>query len=225
MSETKELLRMVIEDVKQHENADADEPESTEPEEIELDDEDEQQVGDFILNAAGVYFQHEVKGEIEYIHVCSTLTIEAESHNKDGKDWGKLLAFTDPSGKPKTYHLRTSALAFQSSKVVADLIHEGLQLGAQGRSRNLLVQYLHLLRSPNHVLSASQPGWVESNFLLPEESFGQQRVLLANDCKAHNFRQSGSAEDWKKNVANLCPGNSRLLFGASVALRLRSLGW
>lgn len=181
-----------------------------------FDDDAEERIGDFVINAAGVYFLHEVKGEIEQIHVCSTLTIEAESRNKDGKDWGKLLAFTDPSGKLKTYHLRTSALAFQSSQVVADLIHEGLRLGAQGRSRPLLVQYLHLLRSPNHVLSATQPGWVEGNFLLPNESFGKQRVLLSNDSKTHNFRQAGTLEDWKKNVATLCPGNSRLIFGASV---------
>jgi len=216
MSENKELVKLEIIDIKQPRNSDKDEPEETDSDEIGLDDDAEEQIGDFVVNAGGVYFRHEVKGEMVDIHVCSTLTIEAESRNKDGKDWGKLLMFSDPSGKRKTYHLRTSALAFQASQVVADLIHEGLRLGAQGRSRSLLIQYLHLLRSSNHVLSSSQPGWVNDNFLLPNESFGRQRVLLSNDSKPHNFRQAGTLDDWKTNVASLCPGNSRLLFGASV---------
>jgi putative DNA primase/helicase len=190
--------------------------EEIEIDEVDLDGEEEERIGDFVVNAGGVYFLHEVKEEIEHIHVCAPLKIEAVSRNKDGKDWGKLLVFSDLSGTVKTYHLRMSLLTSKASQVATDLVHEGLTIGAHGRSRTLLIQYLHAIRSTNHVLSSTQPGWVENNFLLPEESFGSDRVVLSSDAKTHNFRKAGTLKEWKANVASLCPGNSRLLFGASV---------
>jgi len=180
---------------------------------VNLVSNDDETVGDFLIERDGgrVVHQKSLGDRSIETPVSSILKIAAESRNHAGQDWGKLLVFTDPGGNRKTYHLRTADLALRASFVVGELIHEGLRL----ENRTLLVKYLHELRSNNHVLSASQPGWVGHNFCLPDRSFGDD-VLYSSSTKHHNFRQAGTVADWKKNVAALCTRNSRLLFGASV---------
>lgn len=223
MTTTQELQRIIIENVERPEEKVEPEVETeTETEDISFDDEEIEDdsegvaIGDFRIKGGWVYFRHVKKEEIEFIKVCSMLTCEVESRDKDNKDWGKLVVFNDPSGRQKKYHLRMYTLSFKPAQVVSDLVHEGLRLGAESRSRSLLVHYLNRLRSARHVLSGSQPGWVEGNFLLPNESFGETQVLFSSEIKTHNFRQKGTMNEWRKHVAALCRGNSRLLFGASV---------
>jgi putative DNA primase/helicase len=168
------------------------------------------EVGEFIINRHGVFYR-DVRDEVEErILVCSPLLVTGITRNKDGNDWGKLLVFADPEGHEKQYHMSSSK---GQNVVISDLVHRGLVLSSNSRSRHLLAQYLRSAPSPRMMLSSSMPGWVKHSFVLPYRSFGPDEVVYSGDGNT-GFGVQGN---WKNNVGKLCSGNSRLIFAASVA--------
>ena len=167
-------------------------------------------VGEFIVNNDGVFFRDVQEDEEERIHVCSPVLVVGVTRNKDGQDWGKLLVFVDPEDQEKQYHMSSSK---NQNVILSDLVHRGLVLSSNNRSRNLLAQYLRSAPSPNMMLSSSMPGWVKNSFVLPYGSFGPDEVVFSGDPNT-GF---GTQGNWKTNVGRLCSGNSRLVFAASVS--------
>ena len=60
------------------------------------------------------------------------------------------------------------------------------------------------MKSPNRALSTESVGWNGSAFVLPDECIGgntDETLLLQNASQDHSFKQSGTLEEWKQNVA------------------------
>ncbi len=172
--------------------------------------------GDFEQDHTGVWFEKENRDmSVTRTHVCSPLWIRSITRNSKGEDWGKELLLTNIMGHIHSYHLRMTDMSGSFAKILKALAKAGLRLGSSGNAKSLLQRYLHEVTTQTLIRSSQQPGWVADSFVLPNHSFGPERVLLSSDGE-YNFRQAGTLKDWKKNVASLCPGNSRLLFGASV---------
>ncbi len=64
-------------------------------------------------------------------------------------------------------------------------------------------------------------GWHQDVFVMPDETFGRsdERILLqTKGVDGNRFRVSGGLIEWQRNVADLCRGNSRLIFAVSASL-------
>jgi hypothetical protein len=94
-------------------------------------------VGEFIVNNDGVFYRDVREDEEERILVCSFLLVVGITRNKHGQDWGKQLVFVDPEGQEKQYHMSS---AKNPNVIISDLVHRGLVLSSNSRSRNLLAQ-------------------------------------------------------------------------------------
>jgi putative DNA primase/helicase len=74
-------------------------------------------------------------------------------------------------------------------------------------------------------------GWQGAAFVFPDETIGDtngEPVLLQTvSSNRHAYRQSGTLEDWQREISRLCVGNSRLTFSVSSAfasMLLRIIG-
>ena len=67
-------------------------------------------------------------------------------------------------------------------------------------------------------------GWNSRAFVLPREIIGQPKRQLEpsfrrlDEQQLAKYRPSGTLEDWKRKIGDLCSRNSRLMFCASLAL-------
>jgi len=63
-------------------------------------------------------------------------------------------------------------------------------------------------------------GWHGDVFVLPDESFGcknTERTLYQSAASVtHAFNFNGSLEDWRREIATPCVGNTRLTFAVSA---------
>ncbi len=88
--------------------------------------------------------------------------------------------------------------------------------------RPLLNQYLQSCRPKARVRCVNKIGWSGDHYVLPNETFGpksEEGVLFQSEDGPgdQDFSTSGTLEDWQRGVSQLCIGNSRLVFGISVA--------
>ena len=171
----------------------------------------ETQLGDFLVNGEGVFFNN---NRDEKIEVCSPLLVIAVTRNAQGTDWGKLLLLLDPEGNEKQHHMKNAVLMSKPQAVITDLVDKGLILSAHPRARTLLLQYLRAVSVAAKLLSSSYPGWVGSSFLLQDTSLGSEPVLYSGNHHDHRIAILG---DWNNHVGKYCAGNSRLVLSASSA--------
>jgi putative DNA primase/helicase len=167
-------------------------------------------VGEFMVNNRGLFIIDGRDDVNDRTFICSPILVTGITRNKDGNDWGKLLAFIDPEGKKKQYKMSS---AKNQNLVISDLVHRGLVLASDSRARNFLARYLRCASSKNMMLSSSMPGWVKNSFVLPYASFGRDEVAFSGD-RNTGFGCRGKL---KSNVGKLCSGNSRFVFAASVS--------
>ena len=80
----------------------------------------------------------------------------------------------------------------------------------------------HLQKQMLHAESADlaiSPGWITPTvFVLPEAIFGEQengRAVYYGGAGEHSYRTRGTVPQWRRNVAQPCQGNSRLILAVS----------
>jgi len=86
---------------------------------------------------------------------------------------------------------------------------------------------LELLQAQQHAPSkfrvATRLGWNSRAIVRPDEIVGSPTPRLETEFgdlppqMLAKYRSKGTLEDWKKNIASLCAGNSRLIFAVSLA--------
>ena len=92
---------------------------------------------------------------------------------------------------------------------------------------------LELLQAQQHTPStfkvATRLGWNSGAIVRPDEIVGSPKPRLETDFgdlppqMLAKYRSKGTLEDWKRNIAALCTGNSRLMFAVSLAFTGPSL--
>ncbi|MBY0463475.1 MAG: DUF927 domain-containing protein, partial [Burkholderiales bacterium] len=152
--------------------------------------------------------------------VCTRLDVQALTRNQEGQDWGYLLAFTDPVGKPKQWAMPARMLAGDGGEYRAVLLGMGLRLSSSSRARNLLTQYIQTRQPSEHATCTDRVGWHGHSFVLPHETIGDdtERIVFQSENAMENtYRVRGTVEAWKERVSALCVGNSRLAFSVACA--------
>jgi putative DNA primase/helicase len=164
---------------------------------------------DYHVTSDGVYYDHPKLG---LQRLCSPVKILYQTKDEHGRNYGKLIAFLTPQGEVKEHYFRTADIPSVKKK----LIDEGLTVESFGSTT--LNGFLNALHSPHWRLTSTSTGWLNknTNFVLPGYSFGPDNALFTGEKQYNDFKQSGTLEQWRYNVARLARGNSRLLFSMSI---------
>lgn len=173
----------------------------------------------FISNAKGLYFQSEDMDAPMWIG--GRLDILAKSRDGSGDHWGLWVQFDDPDGIVKTRNIPAEQLSGDSgSEIVRGLLRQGYRLASGPKARQKLLDYLQQTDTRKRAKIVRTLGWHDGAFLLPERVIGTTPEALIFE-GTHRLSQVvkpvGELEQWQKNIATLCSGNSRLVFSVSAA--------
>lgn len=178
----------------------------------------------FEVDDRGVWFVSTDKegNQLRPQWVCTPLEILARVRDPSNRGWGKLVEFADPDGVAHREIIADELLSGDGAELERKLRGWGLQIAP--KRRNSLLEYLITSRPKQRARVTGRTGWHEGEsgmvFVLPERSFGEAgEVWLFDDAgqPTSSFKQRGTIEEWRREVAARCVGNSRLVFAVSLA--------
>lgn len=153
--------------------------------------------------------------------ICSRLDVTATTRDEDGQGWGFLLSFKDPAGVLRTWAMPARMLAGDGGEYRAALLNMGLRIASGANARNRLTQYLQTRQPAEMARCVDRVGWHGWAYVLPRETLspadGERIVYQADGLAENPFRQRGTVEQWREQVAALCVGNDRLTFALCCA--------
>ena len=178
--------------------------------------------GLFKLRKSGVSFIEEDKdGNQAETWVCSPLDVTAKTRDGNSADWGRLLEWIDDDGKPHRWAVPSSLLQGDGLDVRRELASGGLHISPGGKARNLLTAYIQTRSVDHRARCVKRLGWHDGAYITADrvygETDGELPVFQAETVVMPESSASGTAADWRENVAKLAAGNSRLAFAVCVA--------
>ncbi|MFN3812608.1 MAG: DUF927 domain-containing protein [Roseateles asaccharophilus] len=174
-------------------------------------------------HAPGVYFvARDADGnERKPEWVCAPLHVTARTRTEGAEAWGYLLEFTDPDGNAKTWAMPAQMLAGEGSEWAGYLRAMGLQMAPGTKARNLLARYVDTRRVQSRAICTDRVGWHGGVYVLPSGSIGQAEglryVFQSEGGIDDQYKQRGELDAWRREVAALAAGNSRLVFALCCA--------
>lgn len=173
----------------------------------------------FVLNSNGL---HTLK-DGEPVWFAERLDVIARCRDPHGAGWARLTVFHNPDGQEKREVIPDTMLAGDGAELERYFRAHGFNLAPNGRQ--LLRQYLIESAPTARARIVKTTGWHRAGqsdpvYVLPSQTFGQSGETwlydVAGDPPKH-FASRGTLTEWRDNVAALCVGNSRLMFGLSAA--------
>jgi uncharacterized protein (DUF927 family) len=176
----------------------------------------------FRVDDTGVWYTPPVDKEGHQppdVWVCAPLRIVAATRDVENNNHGHLLEFADRHGHPQQWAMPLELLEEQREyrKVLRRL---GLVMNSA--ARDALQRYLDVCHAQERARCVDRVGWYGSAYVLPDTTLGEtaeERLVLQNlDRNSEGYRQAGTLESWRAEIAARCVGNSRLLLAVSTAL-------
>ncbi|MBH9658482.1 DUF927 domain-containing protein [Burkholderia pseudomallei] len=152
--------------------------------------------------------------------ICDPLEVAAETRNEANTEWGVLLQFADRDGNPKRWAMPRRMLAGDGAEYRAILLDMGLNIDPSSSAKQRLTSYIQTARSDLRARCTSRIGWHGNAFVLPDRTIGagdDLTIFQTDGSIESHFKQSGTLDDWRRELAALCIGNSRLMFCVSSA--------
>lgn len=179
----------------------------------------------FVVDESGVWHAKRDKdGELgKPVWLCAPLYVTARTRTDDSNAWGYLLEFADFDGNPKTWAMPSALLSGDGGEWSARLRDMGLDMAIGGGVRNLIGSYINTRQPEERITCTSTVGWHPGAvYVLPSTTIGpadaRRYVFQSEGAVEDTFRQRGTLKDWQRDIAELCQGNSRLMFAVSCAL-------
>lgn len=171
----------------------------------------------FEVYSDGVYY---CKDRDDAQWLSSRLVVIALTRDSDGINWGRVLEFIDADQVARRWTMPMELLGGNGDELARELLRLGLRIAPGVPIRKLLIEYITNSETNERARCVLRTGWHDRYFVLPHKVFGSGKeiVLLQSDNLINSgYNSSGALEDWQKNVAVLCTGNSRLIFSVSLA--------
>lgn len=162
------------------------------------------------------------------IWVCPPLTVAAYLRDLSGENWGRLLIFDDADGIEHRWGMPMRMLSGGGEEMRAELLRLGFDVPSSQRNRNLLTDYILQSKPEARARCVERAGWHGRVFVMPDRTIGEaaEAVLFQSETSAKAvYAERGELSDWRSDVAELCRGNSRLLFAVSAAFAGPLLHW
>jgi uncharacterized protein (DUF927 family) len=153
--------------------------------------------------------------------ICSRLNVTAHTRDDESNEWGRRLEWRDPDGRHHTWIMPTSLCSGDGAEICGYLLAGGLRISTGKGTRGLLLTYLQAAETNRRARCVDRVGWYRDRFVLPDEVIGDQAaeeiVLQSLTAEEHRLRTSGTLDEWRTEIGQLCAGNTRLIFSVSCA--------
>lgn len=152
--------------------------------------------------------------------ICSELRVIAKSRDASNGEWGRLLEFPDDDGQLKRWAMPASMLAGDGTAYRSILLSMGLRIAPGVHAKNHLGTYIQNEEPELRVRCTDRIGWHDGVYVLPDRTIGESDEIVMFQAAAgvvSQFKQKGTLQQWRDNVAAHCRGNSRMLFCVSAA--------
>ena len=156
------------------------------------------------------------------VRIAGPLEVVAETRRADGRQWGVLLRWWDRDGAERETIVRREDLMAGGGSVCRRLADSGFWIAPGAKARTALISFLSAIAVPERATLVSAPGWHGEAYVLPDETIGPddgERVILDVDGLALPPTDvAGEVARWRREVASLAIGNSRIALALSAAL-------
>jgi uncharacterized protein (DUF927 family) len=173
----------------------------------------------YLLEKDGVFMIEPARGGgyLPAKRICARLEVKARVRDAESSSWGLLVCFCDHDGTSHREIIPAIEFRRDGSDVIGRLLAMGLDIEPMRRS--FVLDYLQRAQVKERARIASRVGWHGDVYVLPEMTFGNrdEEWIYDSDSPGGKFCSKGTLEGWKREVASLCRGNSRLLFAVSAA--------
>lgn len=172
--------------------------------------------------SAGIYFTgFDQDGNAKApLWICAPLHIIAKTRGTKSADWGRLLEWRDPDGRPHRWAVPAELLAGDGLEVRRELMRLGLEVAPSKRARDLLSTYMQVWPVDTRARCVERLGWHGPVFVLPDEAIGAEAEAVVFQSAAAvepAYAQAGTVAHWRDSVAALSAGNSRMVFAIACA--------
>lgn len=160
--------------------------------------------------------------------VCPPLDVRAYLRDVQGENWGRLLVFNDKDGREHRWGMPMRLLAGGCDEMRGELLRLGFDVPTAAKNRTLLVNYIQRAKPDVFARCVERTGWHDRVFVFPDHTIGETDELVlfqSESATPTHYRTRGALAHWRSDVAELCRGNSRLMFGVCVAFAGPLLAW
>ncbi|WP_420591389.1 DUF927 domain-containing protein [Bacterioplanoides sp.] len=154
------------------------------------------------------------EGQTEREYVSTYLKVIAQSRNISNQNWGRYIELKDDDGNFHRFALPAESI-YEAKECYGFLSYYGLT----GRPQQIC-DYINSVKPFRRARAATQIGWKDDYFVLPDRVIGDDAELVVFQSKERIrdvYRPVGTLEKWQENVSKLCVGNNLLTFAVSVA--------
>jgi putative DNA primase/helicase len=162
---------------------------------------------------AGVYWHDMKDGKPVDYWICAPLHIEAITHDKNGNNYGRYLRFKPTRGAMRKWCMVMEHLGGGGDELRRELLNMGLEISPNKKNKERLIEYISNQHPSKHYEIATQTGWHNEAFILPEQTIGSDNYFYQSEYFNHNnpYKQAGTLEQWQQAIARYCVGNPLLI--------------
>lgn len=178
--------------------------------------------GRFEVSERGVFYIGSDRdgNEKSPMFLCSKLRIIAKTRDAKSGAWGRLLEWRDDDGVTHRWAMPIDMLQGDGAEVRRELSSLGLTIAPTKAARDMLASYIQVWRVESRARCVDRLGWHGTVYVTADEAIGENGEIVVFQ-NAHSIEpalsQSGSVESWRKSVAALAAGNTRIVFALSAA--------
>lgn len=178
----------------------------------------------FRLAPAGIYYEVDRDGEVEWRWLCSRIRVLALPRGTDGKGWGRLVEIEDPDGNCHRWAMPAELLAGDGTEMRKECMRLGMQLATGSKARNSFSDLLQMWTPDTRATTADRLGWSDETcraFVLGSgKVVGDSNVVYQSEHAsgaAAEMRSAGAPDDWLRHVGLPCTGNPLMVTAVSLA--------
>jgi putative DNA primase/helicase len=174
---------------------------------------------DFEMTAKGLAKIERKEDDSETYLFTGPFTVIGEGRDHGGAGRGLWISWLDRDDRAQRGFVRHADLVGDGVEWLKELTDRGFPGPIERKKINWLRQALHGCRPADRITMVRRTGWFGTVFVLPHKTIGNregEHVMFDGRTDIARYAESGTLEQWSKEVAAPAAGNSRLMFSESV---------
>lgn len=151
--------------------------------------------------------------------VCSPLHVDAVTYDAQDNNYGRLLRFRNTSGRWRKWAMPMELLGGSGDDLRRELLFMGVEISQKEKGFRF-AQYLQFKSPKRHMRCASQVGWCDGSFVLPDTVIGPKAsgVIFQSGERGHDeYTKAGTLAGWQTEIAARAVGNPILALALSAS--------
>ncbi|WP_394198545.1 DUF927 domain-containing protein [Litoreibacter albidus] len=155
--------------------------------------------------------------------LCTDFTVLGTGCDSSNRNWGCIIAFSDPYGEEHKLFLSFAELTRSATKTLSRLSEHGMSFSRERGARNCVLDLLQTWKGTARFLITENRGWASSEcdaFVLENGTIiGDRSVYYVGQPSSQSsvVTQPHDIASWKTAVGEKCVGNPILVSSVSLA--------